>query len=33
MFGWMLPRGLGKLPLPKMHFGGIVDPSILGSVR
>lgn len=23
MFGWMLPRGLGKLPLSKMHFGGM----------
>lgn len=22
MFGWMLPRGLGKLPLSRMHFGG-----------
>lgn len=22
MFGWMLPRGLGKLPLSKMNFGG-----------
>ena len=23
MFGWMLPRGANKLPLSKMHMGGL----------
>ncbi len=31
MFGWMLPKGTGKLPLSKMQMGGI-GPKMIRSV-
>jgi NADPH-dependent 2,4-dienoyl-CoA reductase/sulfur reductase-like enzyme/peroxiredoxin family protein/rhodanese-related sulfurtransferase/TusA-related sulfurtransferase len=33
MFGWMMPRGAGKLPLSKMHMGGMGLAMIKGIMR
>ncbi len=33
MFGWMMPRGAGKLKLSKMHMGGLGTAMIQGIMR
>ncbi len=33
MFGWMMPRGAKKLPLSKMHFGGMGKAMMLGIMK
>ncbi len=33
MFGWMMPRGAARLPLSKMHMGGMGKRMMLGVMR
>ena len=33
MFGWMMPRGVGKLALSKMNFAGMGKWMMLGIMR